>query len=122
MWGDQFQFDQSAYEIKRALRPFQLSDAKTSEWPGTKLIGHEAIVRRYRVTDESVKLLYGAGSLYSWLRPTLPEDLAFYTAGDAGWLASISYEGRAWFLDESLEPGEIHAYVPGIKIREHKGW
>jgi hypothetical protein len=86
------------------------------------LLGHEAIVRRYRVSDESVKLLYVAGSLYSWLQPQLPEDLAFYSMGDVGWLASISHEDRAWFLDESLLPEELHAYMPGIKVKEHKGW
>jgi hypothetical protein len=121
VWRDQFKFEQSAYGIKRALQPFQLSSARTDQWPGTTLIGHEAMVRRYRVADESVRLLYEAGSLYSWLQPKLPEDLALYSVGDAAWLASISHEGRAWFLDESLQPEEIYAYVPGIKIREHKG-
>ena len=122
VWRDQFKFEESAYEIKHALRPFQLFNVRTDEWPGTKLIGHEAIVRRYRVSDESVKVLCGACSLYSWLQPNLPEDLAFYAAEDSGWLASISHEGRAWFLDESLAAAEIYAYVPGIKIREHTGW
>ena len=122
VWRDQFKFGQSAYEIKHALRPFQLSNVRTDEWPGTKLIGHEAIVRRYRVSDDSVKLLRGAGSLYSWLQPNLPEDLAFYSARDAGWLASISHEGRAWLLDESLAAEEVYAHVPGIKVREHTGW
>jgi hypothetical protein len=121
-WRDQFKFEQSAYEMKHALRPFQLSNVRTDEWPGTKLIGHEAVVRRYRVADESVKLLCEAGSLYSWLQPKLPEDLAFYSVDDGVWLASISHEGRAWFLDESLQPEGIHAYVPRIRIREHTGW
>lgn len=122
VWRDQFKFEQSAYEIKQALKPFQLSNVRTDEWLGTKLIGHEAIVRRYRVSDESVKLLNVAGSLYSWLQPKLPEDLAFYSMGDVCWLASISHEDRAWFLDVSLLPEEIYAYVPGIKLGEHKGW
>ena len=78
VWRDQFIFEQSAYEVKQALKPFRVTNVKTDEWPGTKLIGHEAIVRRYRVEEESVKLLHIAGSLYSWLQPQLPEDLAFY--------------------------------------------
>jgi hypothetical protein len=36
---------------------FLVSNVRTDEWPGTKLIGHEAMVRRYRVSDESVMLL-----------------------------------------------------------------
>ena len=122
VWRDQFTFEQSAYEIKHELKPFLISNVKTDEWPGTKLIGHAAIVRRYRIADESVKLLHSAGSLYSWLQPNLPEDLAFYALGGKVWLSSISHEQDAWFLDESLRPAEIYAYVPDIKIKEHKGW
>ena len=119
VWACQGRFENSAYDIKRALQPFLVSNARTGEWPGTKLIGHEAIVRRYRVSDKSVKLLHRAGSLYSWLQPALPEDLAFYTSGEVVWLASISHEHEAWFLDESLTTAEIYAYVPSIKIKKH---
>ena len=121
VWRDQFKFELSAYEIKRTLKPFLVSNIRTDEWPGTKLIGHEAIVRRYRVADESIKLLHAAGGLYSWLQPDLPEDLAFYSSGDAVWLATISHEHEAWFLDESLLPAEIYAHVPDIRLREHTG-
>ena len=122
VWRDQFRFENSACEIKHALKPFLVSNVRTDEWPGTKLIGHEAIVRRYRASDESVKLLQRAGSLYSWLEPNLPEDLAFYASGEVGWLASISHEHEAWFLEETLRTAEIYAYVPNIKIKEHTGW
>jgi hypothetical protein len=122
VWRDQFKFESSAYDIKFALKQFLLSNDRTDEWPGTKLVGHEAIVRRYRVADESVKLLHVACGLYSWLQPNLPEDLAFYTSEDRAWLASISHEGQAWFIDRSLRSSEIYAYVPQIKIREHAEW
>jgi hypothetical protein len=121
VWGDPFSFENSAYEIKHALKPFLLSNDRMSEWPGTILIGGHAIVRRYRITDESISLLHTAGGLYSWLQPKLPEDLAFYTAENAVWLASTSHEGEAWFIDESLRPAEIYAYVPKIKIKAHTG-
>lgn len=116
VWNDQVRFEQSAYEIKHALKPFLISNRRTDEWPGTNLIGHEAIVRRYRVTDESVKLLHVAGGLYSWLQPNLPEDLAFYASGGEAWLASISHEKQAWFLDRALRSAEIYANVPQIKV------
>ena len=121
VWRDQLRFEHSAYEIKHDLKPFLLSNIRTDEWPGTKLIGHEAIVRRYRVSDDSVKLLQRAPSLYSWLQPKLPEDLAFYSSGDVLWLASISHEHVACFFDPDLKTAEIFAYAPGIKIREHTG-
>ncbi|MGI8898266.1 MAG: hypothetical protein ACR2IB_07715 [Pyrinomonadaceae bacterium] len=119
VWRDQFEFEPSAYEIKHALKPFLVSNIRTDEWPGTKLFAHDAIVRRYRVADESIELLHASGGLYSWLQPNLPEDLAFYTSGDVVWLATISHEHEAWFLDESLLPAEIYGYVPDIKIRKH---
>ena len=122
VWRRQFKFEPSAYDIKHALQPFLIANVRTDEWPGTKLIGHEAIVRRYRVTDESVRLLYSAGRLFAWHEPHLPEDLAFYSSGDIVWLASISHDEIAWFLDETLLPAEIYAYVPDIKIKDHKGW
>lgn len=121
VWRDQLTFEHSAYEIKHALKPFLVSNIRTNKWPGQELLGHEAIVQRYRVEDESVNLLHAAGGLYSWLHPRLPEDLAFYTSGDIVWLASISHEHEAWLLDESLRPAEIYAYVPQLKIKEYKG-
>jgi hypothetical protein len=121
VWRVEFQFESSAYDIKHALKPFLVSNVRTDEWPGTKLIGHEAMVRRYRVSDESVMLLQRAGSLYSWLKPNLPEDLAFYASGEVVWLASISHEHEAWFCEETLRTAEIYAYVPNIMIKKHEG-
>ena len=120
VWRDQLEFAPSAYEIEHALKPFLVSNIRTDEWPGTKLIGHEAIVRRYRLTNESVELLHVAEGLYDWLQPNLPEDLVFYSSGDVVWLTTISHEHEAWFEDESLLPAEIYAYAPGIKIKERR--
>src|SRR5258705_5519615 len=72
----QFHFEPSARQIANSLRPFLISNLSTDEWPGTKLIGHEAMVRQYRVTDKSIKILCSVNGLYSWLEPKLPEDLA----------------------------------------------
>lgn len=119
VWRDQFHFEQSAYDIKHELRPFLISNDRTNEWPGTILIGHEAIVRKYRVASESIKLLHIADALYAWHEPRLPEDLAFYDSDNKTWLAAISHEGQAWFLDQSLSSAEIYAYVPDLKIKQH---
>jgi hypothetical protein len=121
VWSDRFKLEQSAYEIKHALKPFLVSNDRTNQWPGTTLIGHEAIVRRYSVADESVKLLHVAGGLYAWLHPNLPEDLVFYSSANTPWLVSVSHDHEAWFLDTSLRSAEIYAYVPRIKIIERKG-
>lgn len=120
VWRKQFQFKSSAHGIANTLKRFLISNISTDEWPGTKLIGHEAIVRQYRVTDESIEVLCSVGGLYSWLQPKLPEDLAFYSSGRVGWLASVSHEGHAWFLDPSLSLDEISKHVPGIEIKKHE--
>ena len=120
VWRKQFQFEPSAHQIANSLKPFLISNVRTDEWLGTKLIGHEAIVRQYRVVDRSIKILCSVSSLYSWLQPKFPEDLAFYSSGNVGWLASVSHERDAWFLDESLSLDEIYSHVSGIEIRKHK--
>jgi hypothetical protein len=120
VWRKQFQFEPSAHQIANSLKPFLISNVRTDEWLGTKLIGHEAIVRQYRVSDKSIEILRSVSGLYSWLQPTLPEDLAFYSSGQVGWLASVSHERDAWFLDESLSLDEIYGHVSGIKIIKHK--
>src|SRR5207253_2240745 len=110
VWREQFRFEQSALQIADSLTPFLLSDVRTNEWLGTKLLGHQAIVRQYRVTDDAIDILCSVYGLYDWLQPGYPEDPAFYSSGKIGWLASISHEREAWFLDESLRPAEIYAY------------
>jgi len=120
VWRKQFQFEPSAHQIANSLKPFLISNVKTDEWLGTKLIGHEAIVRQYRVADKSINILCSVSSLYSWLQPQFPEDLAFNSSGNIGWLASVSHERDAWFLDESLSLDEVYSNVSGIEIRKHK--
>ncbi len=120
VWRKQFQFEPSAHQIANSLKQFLISNVRTDEWLGTKLIGHEAIVRQYRVADESIKILCSVSGLYSWLQPKFPEDLAFYSSGNVGWLASVSHEREAWFLDESLSLDEIYSHVPNIEIRNSR--
>ena len=120
VWRKQFQFESSAHQIAHSLQPFLISNVKADEWPGTKLIGHAAIVRQYRVAAQSIRILRSVSGLYSWLQPKFPEDLAFYSSGSVGWLASVSHEHAAWLLDESLSLEEISSHVPGIEIRMHK--
>lgn len=120
VWREQFRFEQSALQLADLLKPFLLSEVRTDEWLGTKLFGHQAIVRQYRVTDDAIDILCSVDGLYAWLEPGYPEDLAFYSSGNIGWLASISHEREAWFLDESLSLDEIYGHVPGIEIKKYK--
>jgi hypothetical protein len=119
-WRKQFRFNQTAHRIADLLKPFLVSMVSTSEWPGTQLIGHGAILRRYRIADRSLKVLGEVSGLYSWMSPELPEDLAFYSTSGECWLASISHERQAWFQDERLTLEEIRTRVPGIEVGMHR--
>jgi hypothetical protein len=118
VWQEEFRFEQSALQLADALKPFLLSEVMTDEWPGTQLLGHQAIVRQYRATDNAIDILCSVDGLYSWLEPSYPEDLAFYSSGNIEWLASISHEHEAWFLDESLSLDEVYSHVSGIEIKK----
>lgn len=118
VWREQFRFEPSALQLADSLTPFLLSEVRTDEWLGTKLLGQQAIVRQYRVADDAIDVLCSVYGLYDWLQPGYPEDLAFYSSGNIGWLASISHEREAWFLDKSLSLDEIYSHVPGIEIKK----
>ena len=98
------------------LKPFLVTESHIDTWPGTQLLGHKAILRRYWLNSESMTLLQNANGLFSWLAPDLPEDLAFYSTENVLWLGTISHEADAWFADTSLSREEIVQNVPGIVL------
>ena len=120
VWRKQFKFAPSAQAVARDLSPFILTNDLTSEWPGTELIGHKAIVRRYRITKESISRLFEPGRLYGWQQPAFPEDLVFYVSGISPWLVTISHEYEGWFENTSVSLNEIRLSVPGIIVSERQ--
>jgi len=80
-----------------------LDDFRTSEWPGTKLIGHPGHVFVVRF-DESVAevILRTEPRLNKWLYPSnrpLPEDIClFNSSADAPTLISVTHENLYWLL------------------------
>lgn len=118
VWRTKLRFNSSAINIARALEPDLERSSTTNEWPGTRLIGHTAVVRHYRITRRSMEVLEAAPGLFSWLSPDLPEDLAFYSTADVLWLGTISHEEEAWFADPSLSQDAIIQHVPGIVLSQ----
>jgi hypothetical protein len=116
VWRRQLKFDATANAIEAALRPDLESEKETREWPGTELIGHTAIVRRYRLSTDSVAILASAERLYGWLAPERPEDLAFYREDSRCWLASIAHERDAYVDVDADELEALRAGVPGLRI------
>lgn len=114
VWNPQLAFDARSAAFAMALQPFLSDESVTSEWPGTKLLGATALVRRYVLNERSVRHLASPGRLFAWRAPSLPEDLAFFTAAGECWLASISHERDAWLYEPpDVLPGLLQE-VPGL--------
>ena len=116
VWRDQLPFGRSARSIAQELRGDLIREERTDEWPGTKLLGHQATVRHYRVAQSSMRVLERAGSLYAWLSPDRPEDLAFYLADGSTWLASIAHEREAWFSDSPGVDALVRQRIPELEV------
>jgi hypothetical protein len=89
------------------------------EWPGTKLVGHSARVHWYRVTPELIATLKGkVRSLYEWVLPDLPEDLAFYWPDGSPLLGTSSHERFAFVNLSEEEFDEFNQEVPDLRLNK----
>jgi hypothetical protein len=71
------------------------SDAQEREWPGTRTLKPQRVLR-FRLTDLTGRILIDAvHGLHGWRQPSRPEDLCFID-GAAPWLTSIAHESAAW--------------------------
>ena len=109
---------QSAMGILHRLSPFLLSRDQRSEWPGTKLWGHTAMVYRFQLASYTKEILLAAAAgPYSWLQPELPEDLCFLRPAGTPWLVTIAHE-RDGYLDLSPEERTaINRRVPNLSVQ-----
>jgi hypothetical protein len=115
-WRDQFAIHESASLMLSSLRPFFIREVHTDEWPGTHLAAPGAMVRYYQLTEETLRILSEVPSLYAWLYPNLPEDLALYRADGTCWLFSIAHERDAGILDEEIKVDDLSKAVPGLEV------
>ena len=95
-------------EIYEKLKQHIIEESKTNEWPGTKVYGPpEHTIRFYKLNRKSIKILSNANSIYSWLSPDKPEDLAFYKTNKQLWLGSVAHEGMAFFSNPNFTKGDV---------------
>jgi hypothetical protein len=87
--------ENTAAELERRLQPWLLEDLGSYDWPGTTS-SQKARVRRYRVCPDTIAALRCVDSVFGFVHPHYPEDLAFYASGETRF-ASVSHEGEAWF-------------------------
>jgi hypothetical protein len=96
------------------------------------------LIRKYRVTQKSLRVLKRAPGLfacpdlenkvfwrkdkkrspglYSWISPTLPEDLTFYSSDGEIWFRSISHEEEAFFESSNILIKYIIEKIPDLSI------
>ena len=99
VWRQSLSRDKNSQAVGQALRQHQLQTRQGSCWPGTQLSGASATIVTYSLNHDSVKVLQKPGSLFSWISPQYPEDLAFYGKDGRCGFASVAHEGLAWILD-----------------------
>jgi hypothetical protein len=116
VWRHQLSFAASAAVLEGVLRPFLIEETETSTWPGTRLIGHSATVRTYRLSPDSARALATADGLFAWQSPARPEDLAFYAPDGRCWLGSTAHERDAFVALDEDDLAALRAAAPELEL------
>jgi len=117
VWRDQLKFNNSAKEIEENLKPYLIKEEYTSKWPGTEIFKSKAKVRYYKINQETIKILESADSLYNWLCPDRPEDLAIYLKNNNCWLESIAHEKESYIYIDEIPIEKIKEEIPKLEIK-----
>ncbi len=117
--------DPEGERVLEQLEPFLKRKAELSEWPGTELLGHTALVHYYNLEPQCVQILKQAtDALYSWVQPRLPEDLCFLRSDGEPWLVSIAHERDAYLYLSEEEKLRLLSALPLIAslVDEPSDW
>jgi hypothetical protein len=75
---DDISLSEAAQALLSELQLHGAAVRRVTEWPGTQLLQGEASLVQLRTSSASAELVsHAAKSLYAWVQPNLPEDLAF---------------------------------------------
>lgn len=103
--------------VIESLEPYILSKRRSSEWPGTRLFGHDATV--YVIGPEPAvwALIRGrAEGLFDWQHPELPEDLCFLRQDGSTFLGTIAHEHDAFVELDAAETNELRMKIPELRL------
>lgn len=111
--------ESSLDDILNEAQPYLDSVDETSSWAGTELMnGSTVSLYRYRVSTDFVRILLKAcESLYEWIQPSRPEDIAFRRPDGSLWLATIVHERDAYFELSATEREELLTRAPLLRGR-----
>jgi len=118
---DTIRLGETGAQVLEALRAFVRSQSRKSSWPGTVLEGNLATVYRFRLCEDSIRILKDCvDSLYDWQQPDLPEDLCLIRPDESPWLVSTAHEGDSYLDITPQEKDHIVAQLPALEpLRLH---
>jgi hypothetical protein len=99
VWRKGLSYDQNRHTVGHDLARHELQKRQGSCWPGTQLFGVSQTIITYGLNADTARVLSRPASLFAWLSPSFPEDLAFYLKNGHCGFASVAHEGLAWILD-----------------------
>jgi hypothetical protein len=99
VWREKIKFAAAGNRIRDELEFCKMLHRKTNAWPGTPASKANADVIYYRFYRLTGQVLSRPDSLFAWLAPAFPEDLAFYGGDGRCAFASATHKKRAWILD-----------------------
>ena len=93
-------------EIKNRLKKYEMKKRNDPKWPGTiltELTGRRTVeIIFYKSCEEVKEVLMSVDNIFSWTRPDMPEDLAFFK-GNKCWFYSTAHEELATLVEPSKE-------------------
>lgn len=102
------------WDALERLRPWRLSRAEVSSWPGTKSLG-SATRYVHRCAPSPVSILFElSNGLFDWVGPLLPEDLCFVAPSRRTLLVNIAHEREAYLDLTAAEEDELEAGSPNV--------
>ena len=91
-------------------------ESKSSEWPGTKLLGGTALIRYYKWTEDCANIISNAvNGLYDLKQPDFPEDLCLIRGEGDPFLVTISHEKDAYLVLTPEEKEDIIKTISALK-------
>jgi hypothetical protein len=122
VWREQFHFKPSARAIRQQLKPLEVQHRLRTKWPGNIMYGHRGLVVTYRFEALGLEVLHRPASLFGWLQPEYPEDLAFFGKDRQCAFASVSHEREAWILDVEFGRGLPERFGLVQEDLDEKDW
>jgi len=107
-----------ASAVLAELDPFLVRKSRGSCWPGTALIGDDALLLEYEFnTPCRLALLRYSNGLFSWQQPASPEDLCLLRSDGSVLMGTVAHERDAFFELTDAEAAVLWDAMPNLPAR-----